>query len=83
MKFPVLQYDIVGHSGDGYNITLVESGKVPKNNKQRLEILKVNPTNNPCWVIKDFMTAKDKKSEIKGRLESSKLKQSLSETVPK
>ncbi|XP_072214400.1 von Willebrand factor A domain-containing protein 8 [Excalfactoria chinensis] len=35
------KYDIVGHSGDGYNITLVENGKVPKNNKQRLEILKV------------------------------------------
>lgn len=35
------KYDIVGHSGDGYNIALVESGKVPKNNKQRLEILKV------------------------------------------
>uniref|UniRef100_A0A8C2U8R3 von Willebrand factor A domain-containing protein 8 n=1 Tax=Coturnix japonica TaxID=93934 RepID=A0A8C2U8R3_COTJA len=35
------KYDIVGHSGDGYNIALVENGKVPKNNKQRLEILKV------------------------------------------
>uniref|UniRef100_A0A8C0HM83 von Willebrand factor A domain-containing protein 8 n=1 Tax=Buteo japonicus TaxID=224669 RepID=A0A8C0HM83_9AVES len=35
------KYDIVGHSGDGFNITLVGSDKVPKNNKQRLEILKV------------------------------------------
>ncbi|KAK2514328.1 Vwa8 [Columba guinea] len=34
------KYDIVGHSGDGFNITLVGSDKVPKNNKQRLEILK-------------------------------------------
>ncbi|KAF4787814.1 von Willebrand factor A domain-containing protein 8 [Turdus rufiventris] len=34
------KYDIVGHSGDGFNIALVGSDKVPKNNKQRLEILK-------------------------------------------
>lgn len=53
-----LQYDIVGHSGDGFNIALVGSDKVPKNNKQRLEILKVNPTDKWCWIIKDFMTAK-------------------------
>uniref|UniRef100_A0A8B9E596 von Willebrand factor A domain-containing protein 8 n=1 Tax=Anser cygnoides TaxID=8845 RepID=A0A8B9E596_ANSCY len=35
------KYDIVGHSGDGFNIALVGSDRVPKNNKQRLEILKV------------------------------------------
>uniref|UniRef100_A0A8C0ICB5 von Willebrand factor A domain-containing protein 8 n=1 Tax=Bubo bubo TaxID=30461 RepID=A0A8C0ICB5_BUBBB len=35
------KYDIVGHSGDGFDIALVESDKVPKNNKQRLEILKI------------------------------------------
>uniref|UniRef100_A0A8C0G130 ATPase dynein-related AAA domain-containing protein n=1 Tax=Chelonoidis abingdonii TaxID=106734 RepID=A0A8C0G130_CHEAB len=34
------KYDIVGHSGDGFNIALVGSDKVPKNNKQRLEIIK-------------------------------------------
>uniref|UniRef100_A0A8C6JZL1 von Willebrand factor A domain-containing protein 8 n=1 Tax=Melopsittacus undulatus TaxID=13146 RepID=A0A8C6JZL1_MELUD len=34
------KYDIVGHSGDGFDIALVGSDKVPKNNKQRLEILK-------------------------------------------
>ncbi|XP_063005440.1 von Willebrand factor A domain-containing protein 8 isoform X1 [Melospiza melodia melodia] len=34
------KYDIVGHSGDGFNIALVGSDKVPKNNKQRLEVLK-------------------------------------------
>uniref|UniRef100_A0A8B9F8J0 von Willebrand factor A domain-containing protein 8 n=1 Tax=Amazona collaria TaxID=241587 RepID=A0A8B9F8J0_9PSIT len=38
------KYDIVGHSGDGFDIALVGSDKVPKNNKQRLEILKVNAT---------------------------------------
>ncbi|XP_053164187.1 von Willebrand factor A domain-containing protein 8 isoform X2 [Hemicordylus capensis] len=35
-----LKYDITGHSGDGFNIALVNSDNVPKNNKQRLEILK-------------------------------------------
>ncbi|XP_004759341.1 von Willebrand factor A domain-containing protein 8 isoform X1 [Mustela putorius furo] len=34
------KYDIVGHSGDGYNIGLVPLNKMPKDNKQRLEILK-------------------------------------------
>ncbi|XP_062831671.1 von Willebrand factor A domain-containing protein 8 isoform X2 [Anolis carolinensis] len=34
------KYDIIGHSGDGFNIALVQSDKVPKNNKQRLELLK-------------------------------------------
>lgn len=34
------KYDITGHSGDGYNIGLVPVDKIPKDNKQRLEILK-------------------------------------------
>ncbi|XP_038166653.1 von Willebrand factor A domain-containing protein 8 isoform X2 [Arvicola amphibius] len=34
------KYDIAGHSGDGYNIRLVSANKIPKDNKQRLEILK-------------------------------------------
>uniref|UniRef100_A0A8C0ZUF8 VWFA domain-containing protein n=1 Tax=Castor canadensis TaxID=51338 RepID=A0A8C0ZUF8_CASCN len=34
------KYDITGHSGDGYNISIVPINNVPKNNKQRLEILK-------------------------------------------
>ncbi|KAK6644124.1 hypothetical protein RUM43_000391 [Polyplax serrata] len=33
-------YDITGHSGDGYNIPFVEVGKAPKNNKERLEVIK-------------------------------------------
>lgn len=36
-----LQYDIMGHSGDGYDIELVRADNVPKNNKQRLKVLKV------------------------------------------
>lgn len=35
------KYDIVGHSGDGYDIELVTADQVPKNNKQRLKVLKV------------------------------------------
>uniref|UniRef100_A0A673VXU8 von Willebrand factor A domain containing 8 n=1 Tax=Salmo trutta TaxID=8032 RepID=A0A673VXU8_SALTR len=35
-----IKYDIVGHSGDGYDIELVRTDKVPKNNKQRLKVLK-------------------------------------------
>ncbi|XP_061547312.1 von Willebrand factor A domain-containing protein 8 isoform X2 [Phycodurus eques] len=34
------KYDIVGHSGDGYDIELVRVDKVPKNNKQRLQVIK-------------------------------------------
>ncbi|XP_049904645.1 von Willebrand factor A domain-containing protein 8 [Epinephelus moara] len=34
------KYDIVGHSGDGYDIELVRVDKVPKNDKQRLKVLK-------------------------------------------
>ncbi|XP_037542623.1 von Willebrand factor A domain-containing protein 8 [Nematolebias whitei] len=34
------KYDIVGHSGDGYDIELVTADTVPKNNKQRLKVLK-------------------------------------------
>ncbi|KAG8137695.1 hypothetical protein E2320_004919 [Naja naja] len=35
------KYNILGHSGDGFNITLVPNDNVPKDNKQRLEILKI------------------------------------------
>ncbi|XP_071782446.1 von Willebrand factor A domain-containing protein 8 [Centroberyx gerrardi] len=34
------KYDIVGHSGDGFDIELVRADKVPKNEKQRLKVLK-------------------------------------------
>ncbi|XP_068602140.1 von Willebrand factor A domain-containing protein 8 [Brachionichthys hirsutus] len=34
------KYDVVGHSGDGCDIELVRADKVPKNNKQRLQVLK-------------------------------------------
>ncbi|XP_054993034.1 von Willebrand factor A domain-containing protein 8 [Sorex araneus] len=34
------KYDITAHSGDGFNIALIPLNKIPKDNKQRLEILK-------------------------------------------
>ncbi|KAM6934858.1 von Willebrand factor A domain-containing protein 8 [Xenentodon cancila] len=34
------KYDIIGHSGDGYDIDLVTANKLPKNDKQRLRVLK-------------------------------------------
>ncbi|XP_016086578.1 von Willebrand factor A domain-containing protein 8 [Sinocyclocheilus grahami] len=34
------KYDIMGHSGDGFDIELVRCDKVPKNNKERLKVLK-------------------------------------------
>ncbi|KAM9851049.1 von Willebrand factor A domain-containing protein 8 [Aulostomus maculatus] len=34
------KYDIVGHSGDGHDIELVRVDKIPKNNKERLKVLK-------------------------------------------
>lgn len=37
-----LKYDIVGHSGDGCDIELVRADKVPKNNKERLKVIKVS-----------------------------------------
>lgn len=35
------QYDIIGHSGEAHNLVFVEAANPPKNNKQRLDIIKV------------------------------------------
>ncbi len=37
----VLQYDIIGHSGEGPNFEIVKAGKPPRNNKERLIAVKV------------------------------------------
>ena len=37
----LFQYDIVGHSGEDYKVSLVEFDKPPKNNKERLSAVKV------------------------------------------
>lgn len=41
----------MGHSGDGYDIELVRADKVPKNNKQRLKVLKVQIHNQSIHVL--------------------------------
>ncbi|XP_077987566.1 von Willebrand factor A domain-containing protein 8-like [Glandiceps talaboti] len=38
--FPLFQYEIVGHSGESYHIGLITGEKVPKNNKERLDVIK-------------------------------------------
>ena len=37
----VSRYDIVGHSGEDYRVEFVHSDRPPKDNKQRLQVLKV------------------------------------------
>ena len=37
-----IKYDIVGHSGEDYNIVFVDHKQPPVDNKQRLEAIKVN-----------------------------------------
>ncbi|XP_076011540.1 von Willebrand factor A domain-containing protein 8 isoform X2 [Genypterus blacodes] len=48
------KYDIVGHSGDGYDIELVTVHKVPKNNKQRLKVLKTMHAHAQFCMSGDF-----------------------------
>lgn len=36
-----IQYDIMGHSGDTHNITFVKRNNPPKNNKERLDVIRV------------------------------------------
>ncbi|CAN9498551.1 unnamed protein product [Ophioblennius macclurei] len=48
------KYDVVGHSGDGYDIELVTVDKVPKNNKQRLKVLKTMHAHAQFCMSGDF-----------------------------
>ena len=36
------QYEIIGHSGEGYDFPMFTSDKAPTNNKERLNIIKVS-----------------------------------------
>uniref|UniRef100_A0A671LQ04 ATPase dynein-related AAA domain-containing protein n=1 Tax=Sinocyclocheilus anshuiensis TaxID=1608454 RepID=A0A671LQ04_9TELE len=45
------KYDIMGHSGDGFDIELVRCDKVPKNNKERLKVLKVHGHELPLFFL--------------------------------
>ncbi|KAI5107140.1 von Willebrand factor A domain-containing protein 8, partial [Silurus meridionalis] len=48
------KYDIVGHSGDGFDIELVRCDKVPKNNKQRLHVLKTMHAHSQFCMSGDY-----------------------------
>ncbi|XP_072542068.1 von Willebrand factor A domain-containing protein 8 isoform X2 [Salminus brasiliensis] len=48
------KYDIVGHSGDGFDIELVKCDKVPKNNKQRLKVLKTMHAHSQFCMSGDY-----------------------------
>ncbi|KAJ1114524.1 hypothetical protein NDU88_002760 [Pleurodeles waltl] len=48
------KYDIFGHSGDGFNIELVRSDKVPKNNKERLAIMKTMHAHSQFCMSGDY-----------------------------
>ena len=37
----LFQYDVIGHSGDDFDEPLVASDRIPKNDKERLHVLKV------------------------------------------
>ncbi|XP_053563944.1 von Willebrand factor A domain-containing protein 8 [Bombina bombina] len=48
------KYDVYGHSGDGYKIELIRSDRIPKNNKQRLEILKTMHAHSQFCMSGDY-----------------------------
>ena len=37
----IFQYEIIGHSGEGHKFDFVKANKAPKNNKERLDAIKV------------------------------------------
>ncbi|RXM98061.1 von Willebrand factor A domain-containing protein 8 [Acipenser ruthenus] len=47
-------YDIVGHSGDGFDIELVRCDKIPKNNKERLKVLKTMHAHSQFCMSGDY-----------------------------
>ncbi|XP_034741708.1 von Willebrand factor A domain-containing protein 8 [Etheostoma cragini] len=48
------KYDVIGHSGDGYDIELVRADKVPKNNKERLKVLKTMHAHSQFCMSGDY-----------------------------
>ncbi|MGH0153922.1 UNVERIFIED_CONTAM: hypothetical protein FKN15_027232 [Acipenser sinensis] len=48
------EYDIVGHSGDGFDIELVRCDKIPKNNKERLKVLKTMHAHSQFCMSGDY-----------------------------
>lgn len=48
------KYDVSGHSGDSYNIEFMRSEKIPRNNKQRLDILKTMHAHSQFCMSGDY-----------------------------
>ncbi|XP_059417514.1 von Willebrand factor A domain-containing protein 8 isoform X3 [Carassius carassius] len=48
------KYDIMGHSGDGFDVELVRCDKVPKNNKERLKVLKTMHAHSQFCMSGDY-----------------------------
>uniref|UniRef100_H2MDU3 von Willebrand factor A domain-containing protein 8 n=1 Tax=Oryzias latipes TaxID=8090 RepID=H2MDU3_ORYLA len=48
------KYDLVGHSGDGFDIPLITTNKVPKNNKERLKVLKTMHAHSQFCMSGDY-----------------------------
>ncbi|XP_075055872.1 von Willebrand factor A domain-containing protein 8 isoform X1 [Mixophyes fleayi] len=48
------KYDVSGHSGDGYSIELIRCDKIPKNNKQRLDVLKTMHAHSQFCMSGDY-----------------------------
>lgn len=43
-------YDIVGHSGEGWDLPFVNVGSVPKNDKERFDIIRMMRAHSQfCW----------------------------------
>ncbi|TRY92386.1 hypothetical protein DNTS_024700 [Danionella cerebrum] len=60
------KYDITGHSGDGFDIELVRCDRVPKNNKERLKVLKTMHAHSQFCMSGDYTleATKDAVSEL-------------------
>ncbi|KAM4700318.1 von Willebrand factor A domain-containing protein 8 [Discoglossus pictus] len=48
------KYDVSGHSGDGFNIELIRNDRIPKNNKQRLEVMKTMHAHSQFCMSGDY-----------------------------
>ncbi|XP_068123903.1 von Willebrand factor A domain-containing protein 8 [Hyperolius riggenbachi] len=48
------KYDVFGHSGDGHNIELIRSDKIPRNNKQRLDVMKTMHAHSQFCMSGDY-----------------------------
>lgn len=50
----VLQYDIIGHSGEDYSVSLTSASSPPANNKHRLQVLQTMHAHSQFCLSGDF-----------------------------